>query len=175
MMHRPARIALLGLAFVAWGCAPAPKPAQQVSLEIKDYDGLQQVIAAHKGKVVVLDVWSTSCEPCMKEFPNLVALSRKHPGVAAISLSLDYEGVGKPEAQREKVLGFLKQQDARFDNILASDDSDTMLKKLGIASMPAVFVYDQSGKRIHTFDKPGFTYHDIEPEVRKLLGETTGE
>jgi hypothetical protein len=43
-------------------------------------------------------------------------------------------------------LDFLRKQHATFDNVLASEDSDSMYKKLGIPSVPAVFVYDRAGK-----------------------------
>ena len=49
----------------------------KVTLQIVDWDETLMLVAAHKGKVVVLDAWSTSCQPCMKEFPNLVKLHRK--------------------------------------------------------------------------------------------------
>ncbi|HEX3854032.1 MAG TPA: hypothetical protein VHW01_23875, partial [Polyangiaceae bacterium] len=69
-----------------------------------------------------------------------------------------------------KVLAFLTKQDATFQNVLASEESDTMLKKLGIASIPAVFVYDRDGKLAKKFVKPGFTYaKDIEPVVANLI------
>ncbi|HEX4130787.1 MAG TPA: TlpA disulfide reductase family protein [Pirellulales bacterium] len=165
-------IAIVAAVLLAPGCGKVAEPVPPpVTLEIKDYDALVATIGRHRGKVVVVDAWSTSCEPCMKEFPHLVELSREHPKVACISVSLDYEGVGKPEEQRAKVLGFLESQQARFENILAAEDSDTMLKKLGVASIPAVFVYDATGKLAKTFDRPGFTYADVGAEVRRLLGE----
>ena len=43
--------------------------------------GFKQRIAAKRGKVVVMDAWSTSCPPCMKEFHNLVELHKQYgPG-----------------------------------------------------------------------------------------------
>src|ERR1700730_13940482 len=48
-----------------------------VGLKIRDYAGLQQLIAEKRGKVVVVDAWSTSCPPCVKSFPDLVALYQK--------------------------------------------------------------------------------------------------
>ncbi len=170
-MHR--RLLLLAFCTLACGfaCARAVVLAE-VTLNTADYNELQSRIAAHRGQVVVMDVWSTSCEPCMKEFPNLVALSRKlGDRVACISVSIDYEGIGKPEAQREKVLTFLRSQDATIENVLASEESDAILKKLGLASIPAVFVYGRDGKLAETFDKPGFTYHDVERRVSELLAK----
>src|ERR1700730_7350526 len=56
---------------------PAANPNNEVTLTILDYAGLQQLIASKRSKVVLLDAWSTGCPPCLKSFPDLVALQRK--------------------------------------------------------------------------------------------------
>src|SRR5580693_3092788 len=94
--------------------APAKEPAAdpEVTLEILDWEQTQKLVAAHKGKIVVLDAWSTSCEPCKKEFPNLVKLHKEYGNeVACMSLSCDYVGIKNkpPEFYRERALKFLKQ------------------------------------------------------------------
>ncbi len=156
-----------------------PSPIQsKATLQILDYPGIEQLIAAKHGQVVVLDCWSTSCQPCRKEFPKLVALSNKYrEQLACISLSFDYEGIGKPEDQRDKVLTFLQQQAATFDNVLCSLESDGLAEKLNIPSIPVVFVYDRNGKLRKQFDnrnasKTGpFDYEQIETLVAELLQE----
>jgi thiol-disulfide isomerase/thioredoxin len=147
---------------------------EPVELRITDFRGIMDTVASHRGKIVVLDAWSTQCEPCMREFPGLVALHRKYPGrVACISLSMDYEGLGKPEDQRGKVLEFLGKQQATFDNLLSNEPSDDLYAKFKLPSIPAVFVYDQRGDLAELFDstrgKP-FTYKDVTAKVEKLLG-----
>jgi len=147
-----------------------------VQLQILDYDGIQKLIHGHAGKLVVLDVWSTSCGPCVREFPNLVALSRKYPEqIACISVSFDYEGIGRPEDVQDKVLKFLRSQGARFDNVLSSVESDEMYKKFGIAAPPVVLVYDRDGQQIKRFDDStgeGFTYDDVEKFLKQHLDQS---
>ena len=69
-----------------------------VTLQIVDWNSIKAKIAAHKGKIVVLDAWSTSCPPCMKEFPNLVKMNARYGGkqVVCMSLSCDYAGIKNP-------------------------------------------------------------------------------
>ncbi len=134
-------------------------------------------VAGHRGKVVVLDCWSTSCPPCVREFPGLVALARNHPDVACLSLSFDYEGIGAPEDALPQVREFLEEVGAgSIDNMLGREESDTLYEKLGLASVPAVFVWDRDGSLARRFDddssrEPGrpFTYGDVEATVRDLL------
>jgi thiol-disulfide isomerase/thioredoxin len=159
--------------FAAVGCnTTAESPAKPaVALKTLDYNAIQELIASHKGKVVVMDCWSTSCEPCMREFPKLVALHKKHGAdkVACISLSFDYEGIGKPEEVRPGVLEFLEKQQATFDNILCSEESDTLRKKMELSSIPAVYVYDRDGnaKRFEGEE----VYKEVPALVEKLVNQ----
>ncbi len=167
--------------------SPAPKseekqPAAEtgaVKIQYRDWDGLQQLIASHKGKVVVVDYWSTFCGPCMKEFPHLVELSHKYAdAIACISVSLDYEGEGDPREAEPGVRKFLEKQKATFDNVIFSQDPiEHLLPKLGAAAIPVVQVYDQQGKLVQTFTHDGgktFTYRDVEAVVEQLLGKKEG-
>jgi thiol-disulfide isomerase/thioredoxin len=159
----------------------ADEAKADVKVQILDWAGTQKLIASKKGKIVVLDAWSTSCAPCLKEFPNLVSLSQaRAKDVACVSLNLDYIGLKNkpPEFYKERVLNFLSKQQATFDNVLCSEESDVMFEKLGIPSIPAVFVYDRTGKLVRTFDnsdaaseEEGFTYKDVNSFVDELLKE----
>jgi thiol-disulfide isomerase/thioredoxin len=148
-----------------------------VQLQILDYEGIQKLIASKRGKIVVMDAWSTSCPPCIKEFPNLVALQKKHPEqLACISLSFDYEGIGKPQELVPKVLRFLKSQRAAFDNVVSNEESDALYRKFKLVSVPAVFVYDREGRLVKRFDNENakteadaFTYEQVGALVEQLL------
>jgi thiol-disulfide isomerase/thioredoxin len=157
---------------------PGEKP--KVSLEIVSWEETQKLVAAHKGKIVVLDAWSTSCQPCMKEFPNLVKLHQNYggKGVACMSLSCDYQGIKNkpPEFYRERVLKFLNKVGASFQNLLATDPADELYDKMELASIPAVFVYGRDGKLAKRFDNEqaktdddNFTYADVTKLVEELL------
>jgi thiol-disulfide isomerase/thioredoxin len=154
--------------------------AGEVRLSIVDFEGIQQRIAAHRGKVVVMDAWSTSCPPCLAEFHNLVELHKNQAAkdVACISLSFDFEGLGQPEEQQEPVLKFLRSQGATFENLLASEDSDTLYRKFKLAAVPAVFVYDRAGNLRKRFDNEqakskaeAFTYQQVRELVAELIAE----
>lgn len=142
-----------------------------VTLKIADFDEVQKSIAAHSGQVVVLDCWSTSCPPCIEEFPKLVAMHRNYPPakLACISLSFDFEGLGKPEDVEADVLKFLRSQNATFENLLGGEASDVLLKKMQLASIPAMFVYDRQGE-VHRFE--GSKAYEEAAALVKTLVET---
>lgn len=158
----------------------ADAQAADVQLAIVDYEGIQQTIARYRGRVVVMDAWSTSCPPCIKEFPHLVELHQRYgpEQLACISLSFDYEGLGKPEEQQDRVLKFLRGQGATFDNLLSSEESDVLYRKFKLAAVPAVFVYDRAGKLRKRFDneqaktkEEAFSYEQVGQLVAELLAE----
>ncbi len=153
--------------------AGTAQSSEAVRVQVRDWDGLQKLVADEQGKVVVVDLWSTSCLPCMKEFPNLVKLHNKHKtDVACVSFNLDYVGLDKIEDLKPAVLEFLKRQKATFPNILSSEKDEDIYAKLDLASIPAVYVYDRKGKLRKRFDQDAgeFTYEkDIVPLVEKLI------
>ena len=159
----------------------AAKADDDVSLDIVSYDEILARIAKGQGKVVVMDAWSTSCPPCMKEFHNLVELHQKYGDdkVKCMSLSFDYEGIDKPEDQHGRVLGFLRGQKATFENLMSNEESDTLYRKFKLAAVPAVFVYDREGNLRKRFDnqkakskEEQFSYADVRALVEQLLSES---
>ncbi|HEX7380184.1 MAG TPA: TlpA disulfide reductase family protein [Pirellulales bacterium] len=181
------------LALVAFGCnAEKPSPTQPadnapaapsvespgddaVTVQIKDYDGLRELLAGKRGKVVVMDCWSTWCSPCVKEFPGLVELHKKYgpQRVACVSLSFDYFG-GKddtPEEHQEAVLEFLRSKNATFDNVLAGVPADDLYGLLGLetASVPAILVYDREGKVARQFEGEDARYSEVDKLVAELI------
>ncbi len=159
----------------------AKNPVATVTLDIKNWDETLALVAEHKGKVVVLDLWSTSCDPCMVEFPHLVELHKQHGDkLVCMSASCDYAGIKSkpPESYRDRVLKFLMKQNATFQNVLLNVESDVLFEKIELASIPAVYVFGVDGKVAKRFDndnaKSGedFTYtKDVVSFVKKLLAE----
>ena len=181
-------IVTAGIAFCPIaGCSPPPPAppaaAQAIDVALVDHAGLMAAVEAHRGRIVVLDCWSTSCPPCVKEFPGLVALAAKYRDrVACLSLSFDYEGIGTPEEVLPPVRSFLEQVGAgEISNMLTKEDADSLYKKLDLVSIPAVYVWKPDGTLARRFDDDDaarrlgrpFTYADVEAEIRSLLPSTT--
>jgi thiol-disulfide isomerase/thioredoxin len=140
----------------------------------------QEYVGKQKGKVVVLDAWSTSCAPCMTEYPHLVALHKKYPErVACVSFNLNYYGVSPPESDSGKILDFLAKQKSALHNVISSTPDEDFYKTVDLGSIPAVFVYGPDGKLKKRFDndslefgEDGFTYEKhIIPLIEELLSE----
>ncbi len=150
----------------------------ELKLEILDWDQTLAISKAHPGKIVVMDLWATYCPPCLKELPGLVALQKKYPDqVICVSVSLDYEGDTdnppmKLAPEIRQVLERIKAHKVR--NILLSTSSEDLFNKIEHKSMPVLYVFDQSGKRVGMFpdlknpEEPTYA-KDVGPLVEKLL------
>jgi thiol-disulfide isomerase/thioredoxin len=71
--------------------AAPPQPAPEISLT--DLAGNTAALADFKGKFVLLNLWATWCQPCLKEMPSLAALqARLGPALTILAVSEDRGG-----------------------------------------------------------------------------------
>lgn len=54
-----------------------------------DSISFKDILEAHKGKTIVIDVWASWCSDCIKGMPKLKALQNKHKEAVYVFLSLD--------------------------------------------------------------------------------------
>ena len=150
---------------------------ENVAIEVASLEEVQKFVAEQKGKVVVLDLWSSSCTPCIRELPGLAKLRQEHPGdVVTVSLNLDYYGSETPEKLREPAAKILAEHGAAEKNFLSSTKDEDIYMELKIAAVPVVYVYGRDGEVAKRFDnekeeygKEGFTYKDhVSPLVKEL-------
>lgn len=161
------RYSSIAAALFVVALAPAADPPT-VKLEVIKWPALEKAIAAHKGKVVVLDIWADYCIPCKKEFPHLVELHEKYAkdGLVCISIAVD------DADEKDKCLKFLQKQKAVFPNYLIDEPDGSWEKKLDSGAPPTAIIIGRDGKRVKRFttDSDGqFTYKDVEKVVKPLL------
>ena len=139
------------------------------------YSQWQEKLAAYKGNILVVDLWATWCAPCVQRFPHMVELSRKYSDrerIRFVSMSLDDRS---DPAALELAHKFLIRQNATFDNYRMDEIIPDAFDKFNIQGIPAVFIYDRTGKLRYrlTGDDPNhqFTNEDVERAVKTLLLE----
>ena len=149
-----------------------------VEVKVADLVKLEETIKSKSGKVVVVDIWSLSCAPCMREFPHLVELSQRYPDrVACVSLNVDYIGLKSkpPESYLPAAQDFLNKQQASLTNLLSAATDEAVLAKFKLESIPAILIYGLDGKLLHTLTDTntgddGLTYvGDVIPKIDALL------
>jgi thiol-disulfide isomerase/thioredoxin len=172
-------MAALALSATCGLAAAFAADTDEVKLESLKFDAFKARLAqagSKNYKFTLVDAWSTTCGPCMENFPHLVEMHRKFAakGLQVVSLSLDDPSDAKAVAAARK---FLKAQQATFLNVLLDEEFGVGFEKLDINAIPAVFVYAPDGKLVkkYSLDDPNnqFTYAEVEKDVAALLDGKT--
>jgi thiol-disulfide isomerase/thioredoxin len=141
----------------------------QQKFEPVDQASYAKLIAAHKGKVILVNFWATWCKPCRAEMPDLAKLADKlhGKGLDLVSISTD-----TPERQEEarKFLAATKVPGPLYIKKDADDDkfSPSIDATWADGVLPALFLYDRNGKKVQAFlgEKP---VPVLEAAIVKLL------
>lgn len=133
-----------------------------------DEAGYQKIVAAHKGKVLLINFWATWCEPCRAEMPALVKMEArlKAKGFAFVTVSAD-EAEDEPMARnflaKAGVTGAAYLKKVKNDDKFISG-----LDPKWSGALPAIFLYDKTGKRVK-FVQGETDLKKLEAEITKLL------
>lgn len=105
-----------------------------------------------KGKIVILDFWSTDCTPCVKSMPQMEKFYQKYKNdkrVAIYLVNSGWESLEKARdfahEKREHFLFFSWGE--KYDLPFAYDNASATLKKFKLDSNPSTIIID-AGFRI---------------------------
>jgi thiol-disulfide isomerase/thioredoxin len=126
---------------------------QAFAADLKPVDeaGYAKLVAASKGKVVLVNFWATYCVPCRKEMPQLVALEARlrARGFQFVTISAD-----EPE-QRGAAGMFLDKIKVPSPTYIrkAKDDDKfiALVDRKWDGALPALFLYDRQGRKVRSF------------------------
>lgn len=113
-----------------------------------------------RGKIVVLNFWTTWCEPCIIEMPSLARLQKQMGSkvtVLAVSTDDDNDAYHK----------FLKKYGIEF--LTVNDQEKKSAEIYGTTGQPETFIIDPSGKLRRKFIGPvNWTSPEIVDYLEKL-------
>jgi len=118
------------------------KPAPE--LELNDIKGNQVSLSALKGKIVLLDFWTTWCPPCLADAPVLDRLYSKYArkNLMIVGISVDED--------RETLEKFLEKHPHDFPVVLTTENEMPHLYQIG--SFPTYIVIAPDGTVSSAFD-----------------------
>lgn len=110
-------------------------------LDLTDTSGNKLSISSLKGKVVLLDLWSSWCVSCREEIPALIKLFKKYnsKGFEVIGISMD--------DNKEKWLKAIKDDKQPWKAVceLKKWSLNTLASRFSLYTIPANFLIDQNG------------------------------
>jgi thiol-disulfide isomerase/thioredoxin len=118
------------------------KPAPDISG--KTVTGGQASLAAYKGKVVVVNMWGSWCEPCRSEAPHLASVS-----AADASRGVQFLGINTRDLTASNAAAFEKNFGITYPNLF--DPYGKLILKfpkgsVNPQSLPATLVIDRQGR-----------------------------
>ncbi|MBI3301192.1 MAG: TlpA family protein disulfide reductase [Deltaproteobacteria bacterium] len=143
--------------------APAKKPAPDFLLP--DLQGQVVRLSQLKGKVVLLNVWTTWCPPCRKEMPTMEALYRrlKSADFVMLAASQDVDG-------QNTVLPYLQEGGFTFPVLL--DVHGEVGRKYGVTGYPETFIIDRQGTIVyHHIGYNDWSQPTVETALRRLTDQ----
>jgi peroxiredoxin len=133
------------------------------SFTLPDSSGVKHSLAMLRksNKLILLDFWASWCGPCIKEFPNLMALQKKYGkrGLQVVGISVDSSP--KPWIRALKKHTPIGLQ-------LLSTNKGLVFDNYAIHTIPQTILIDQDGKIIST----GLQGEVLAEKVATLLQET---
>jgi len=119
-------------------------------------------LADYKGKVVVLNVWASWCDPCREEVPLLQKTHEQIAPKGGVVLGLDTQDASG------KAIDFLAEHKATFPSL--RDRDRTYGRQFGVTGYPETFLIDRKG-RIAALQRLPVTQQWLDQHLPKLLAE----
>jgi thiol-disulfide isomerase/thioredoxin len=133
----------------------APKDSNETAPDFKFVTLSGENISSEnlKGKIVVLDFWSSDCTPCVKSMPQMEEFFQKHKNDKRVAIYLVNSGwesmeQAKTFAGRKREHFLLFSWGQKYDLPFAYDHESATMKKFKLDSNPSTIIID-AGFRIH--------------------------
>ena len=144
---------------------------EPVALKEIDESNLRELAANKTEKYRLVNLWSTTCAPCISELPELVTVNRMYRGrhFEMYSLSID------PPERKDDSLKLLEKHHVSCTNyIFSTDDRDKMAEALDpewSGPVPYTLLIAPGGKIVRRW-KDEIDPAKLKSEISDLLGRT---
>jgi thiol-disulfide isomerase/thioredoxin len=119
--------------------AAAPLPAPEVAFT--DIPGKPAGFADFRGKPVVVNLWATWCQPCLREMPSLERLQKK------LADRLTVAAISQDRGGEKAVTPFLAK--LGLDKVkIYLDPKSEVGKAFGVRGLPTSIVLDAEGREV---------------------------
>jgi thiol-disulfide isomerase/thioredoxin len=122
------------------------------------------LLSSLKGKVVLVDFWASWCSPCLRSFPWMNELHRRHAGEGLVVVAVNVD------QDRALADAFLNSTPAAFR--IEFDAAGSLAKRFGVQAMPTSFLIDRRGAlRVRHAGFRDAQREERERQIRELLQE----
>jgi cytochrome c biogenesis protein CcmG/thiol:disulfide interchange protein DsbE len=140
------------VALLVWGFGRDPhalpnmlEGRQAPDFALRDIDGNEVSLQALRGKPVVLNFWSTWCQPCKLEHPHLLATARKY-GDRVAFYGVIYEDKPAP------IRAYLARKGGAYPHLV--DPGSRTAFAYWVAGVPETYFINHAGKIVEKVSFP---------------------
>jgi peroxiredoxin len=159
-----------GVHFLGDELFPVEVGSKAPELQGVTLDGTRRTktLADYEGKVVLLNVWATWCEPCRVEMPSIERLHREFAsqGLAVVAISIDDPGA------EQRIRDFVKELGLTFE--VLHDPGQVTTRTYQVTGYPETFVIARDGTiRRKLIGAADWSSEANRALIRQLLGTST--
>lgn len=141
----------------------------QRNVQVMNYEELEQRIKKENDKMLVVNFWSTTCGPCVKELPDFIKVNEKfknNPKFKMLLVSLDRI------KDKEKVIQFISKKNLSAEVVLLDDIKrmNTWIPRFDKnweGNIPVTIFY-KNGEKMY-FNDGEMNKEELEKEINKNL------
>jgi cytochrome c biogenesis protein CcmG/thiol:disulfide interchange protein DsbE len=119
-------------------------------------------LADYKGKVVVLNMWASWCDPCRQEMPLLQKAHRQIASRGGVVLGVDTQDASG------SAISFMRKAKADFPSLRDRDRSYG--RHFGVTGYPETFLIDRRG-RVAALHRGPVVQSWLDRQLQRLLAE----
>lgn len=124
---------------------PIPGDRQAGEFVLPDTDGDMHRLSDYRGRYVLVNFWTSGCEPCERQMLSMQQLYSRHHGRALEILAV-HAGPGTAKMHAE-----MERSGAEFPVLV---DADLALVGWRVAGLPTSFLLDPAGRMIYWAQGP---------------------
>ena len=124
--------------------------------------GSQQIsLTSFKGKPIVLNFWSSTCQPCKDEIPLLETQWERNQAHGVVFLGIDVEEITASDGVQ-----FLHQYGMTYPSVI--DSNGVTLTSYGVTYTPETIFIDRTGKVVSAV-RMEITSQQLQTNLQKIL------
>lgn len=170
-------IILISLFSYLSGCINSNESDEGEEFVFYSLDGRNINLSDYRGKVVILDMWATWCNPCHAVMPELKKIYDYYSRDKLEIMSVDIDKRESVQLIQSFIEWFEDQYDTELNWIFGQDDGSISEKYMNESAIPTLAVFDQKGRLyyrkagVHAFKEIPSGFPEDTPTLAPILDE----
>lgn len=142
---------------------PNPQGTSYLDLPLLDLDGRPTTLADYRGRLTLVDLWNTSCIPCVQAMTELMKVQRTYKSQGLVVVGIAINERGKPEDNANMIRWRTGQKGVDYP-LLMEQPGRSVGQAFKTDQVPTIILLDEAGREV--WRNVGFN-----PDTRRALDQ----